>query len=148
MKVWTSFNYSERNGTPITHIIVHHTDGLMPGCAEWLCNPESKVSAHYLIERDGNIHQLVSDVKAAWHAGTKKWNRCSIGIELETAYRKPEFTAQQMLSLRLIVWIIMNHYKIPVANVLGHKEISPGRKTDPAFSMDWFRGLLETESIL
>ena len=35
----------------------------------WLCNPESEVSAHYFLHRDGTIVQLVDETKRAWHAG-------------------------------------------------------------------------------
>jgi N-acetyl-anhydromuramyl-L-alanine amidase AmpD len=50
-----------------------------------------KVSAHYLIRRDGTLIQYVDPAKRAWHAGVSSWNgveRCndfSIGVELEGA---------------------------------------------------------------
>jgi N-acetylmuramoyl-L-alanine amidase len=142
---YKSNNYSERHGVVIDTIVLHHTDGTMPGCAEWLCNPASKVSAHWLIEKDGTLHHLVEDVKCAWHADNQKWNRRSIGIELETALGNPETTTPQMLALWLLVFSLMQAYKVKRENVLGHKEIAPGRKTDPGFDMDEYRAQLPCE---
>ena len=53
-----------------------------------LCNKDSKVSAHYFVNEEGEIWQLVDDFDIAWHAGVSKWlnrknlNETSIGIEL------------------------------------------------------------------
>ena len=55
---------------------------------EKLCNFNSKVSSHYLINRNGKIFRLVEDSYIAWHAGKSCWgryknlNKNSIGIEL------------------------------------------------------------------
>lgn len=140
--MYKSKNYSDRRGTKIDSIIIHHTDGKFPGCAEWLCNPASKVSAHWLITKTGDLHHLVDDKYAAWHSGYARWNRRSIGIELETSKDKADYTGQQMLALKLLLYSLMRHYGIPKENVLGHKEIAPGRKIDPAFDMDKFRSEL------
>ena len=49
---------------------------------------KSQVSAHYLINRKGNITRIVDEKNKAWHAGKSKWknfinlNYQSIGIEL------------------------------------------------------------------
>lgn len=139
MTEYKSYNYSERGGTAIDSIIIHHTDGSFPGCAEWMCNPASKVSAHFIITRDGDLHRLVEDVKAAWHAGSRKWNKRSIGIELETPKGHTDYTGQQMLALRLLVDSLRSAYHISPEMVLGHKEIAPKRKTDPSLDMDRFR---------
>jgi N-acetylmuramoyl-L-alanine amidase len=48
----------------------------------WLCNPDARASAHYLIGRTGKIWQLVPDTCVAWHAGNSEINARSIGIEL------------------------------------------------------------------
>ena len=75
-----------------------------------LCDPKAKVSAHYLINREGFIWQLVEDNKVAWHAGVSRWlnrknlNETSIGIELcnpghENNYIN--FTDTQYLSLEI-----------------------------------------------
>jgi N-acetylmuramoyl-L-alanine amidase len=74
--------------TPDT-IIVHDTAGALNtmGSVAWLCNPQARASAHFVIGRDGKIFQLVSCNVKAWHAGVSKLgdrsnvNDFSIGIE-------------------------------------------------------------------
>jgi N-acetylmuramoyl-L-alanine amidase len=150
-KKYRSPNYSNRKGLMIDTLVVHHTAGRFPGCAEWLCNPASRVSAHYLITRAGEIFCLVPEYFAAWHAGRCHWtygngikawsaeirNR-SIGLELEY-YNSGDFTDTQMSATYKFCRDVLRRIEIPVENVLGHKEIAPGRKTDPAFDMDLFR---------
>ena len=81
-------NHDERN-EPISVIVLHYT-GMETGEAalEKLCDPDSGVSAHYLIREDGRILRLVPEERRAWHAGKSYWrghtgiNQSSIGIEL------------------------------------------------------------------
>lgn len=73
---------------PISILVLHYT-GMKTGEAalERLCDPDAKVSAHYLVEEDGRIFQMVDENKRAWHAGVSSWNgitdinSASIGIE-------------------------------------------------------------------
>jgi N-acetylmuramoyl-L-alanine amidase len=61
--------WSGRNGHKIVAIVDHITAGLMPGCLSWLCDPASGVSAHYLVDREGNIYKLVNESDTAWGCG-------------------------------------------------------------------------------
>lgn len=89
MKVVKSPNFDERQNGKIKYLILHYT-GMATGkeALERLCSKEAKVSAHYLIEEDGEIFLLVNEEKRAWHAGISKWeddvglNDLSIGIEI------------------------------------------------------------------
>lgn len=70
-------------------IVVHDTAGPSAVSAvNWFSRRNAKVSAHFVIDEDGNITQCVPCDWAAWHAGRSKWrgrnglNRDSIGIEL------------------------------------------------------------------
>jgi N-acetylmuramoyl-L-alanine amidase len=152
---YISPNYSIRR-TPIDSIILHHTAGSFPGCAEWLCDLKSHVSAHLLINKAGNCYQLVDFDKRAWHAGSgafdvnldgvispveKMWNDRSIGIELEAiggdGYK---YSSIQIHAVERIVQSLVEIYAIDPDHILGHKEIAPGRKVDPEnFNMDQFR---------
>jgi len=103
------------------------------------------VSAHVLIRRDGEIIQLVSFNKRAWHAGQSNFNgqeRCndfSIGIELEGSDTQI-FTEDQYHSLITITQILLNNYsELTPDRITGHSDISPGRKTDPGDFFDWKR---------
>lgn len=101
-----------------------------------------RVSAHFLIRRDGVLIQFVSCLRRAWHAGESSWNgreRCndfSIGIELEGCDELPFEEAQY---LRLVDLIQSLHACYPITAVVGHSDIAPGRKTDPGRCFDWQR---------
>lgn len=103
-----------------------------------------RVSAHFLVRRDGHCLQFVATRKRAWHAGASSWRgraRCndfSLGIELEGCDSLP-FEAAQYETLASLVDLLRRHYSI--AAVVGHAEIAPGRKTDPGPYFDW-NGLL------
>jgi len=81
-------NFDERT-LPISLLILHYT-GMATGEAalERMCDGAAKVSAHYMVEEDGRILQLVDEDKRAWHAGVSEWqgetniNSNSIGIEI------------------------------------------------------------------
>jgi len=101
-----------------------------------------RVSSHFLIRRTGELLQFVLCSKRAWHAGESEWRgrcRCndfSIGIELEGADDVPYTEAQYRL-LAQIVRALRSAY--PVADIAGHSDIAPSRKTDPGPSFDWTR---------
>ena len=99
-----------------------------------------RVSAHFLIRRDGEVIQFVSANNRAWHAGASNFcgrERCndfSIGIELEGTDFQPFETAQYE-SLSALAAALRACY--PLASITGHEHIAPGRKTDPGPFFDW-----------
>ena len=101
-----------------------------------------RVSAHFLIRRDGELVQFVSADARAWHAGVSRWRdreRCndfSIGIELEGCDDCGFEDVQYDRLTRLIVDL---RERYPVEDVVGHSDIAPGRKTDPGPGFDWSR---------
>ena len=101
-----------------------------------------RVSAHFLVRRDGAIVQFVPCVKRAWHAGVSSWDgreRCndfSIGVELEGADDAP-FEEAQYASLTALTDALAASY--PLRAVAGHSDVAPGRKTDPGPCFDWAR---------
>ncbi|BFU60401.1 MULTISPECIES: 1,6-anhydro-N-acetylmuramyl-L-alanine amidase AmpD [Rodentibacter] len=106
-----------------------------------------RVSAHCLIDRNGVITQYVNFNDRAWHAGLssfqgrEKCNDFSIGIELEGSNEQP-FTEAQYQALQQLTIQIMNAYpKITRDRIVGHADISPGRKIDPGQYFDWERYL-------
>lgn len=101
-----------------------------------------RVSSHFLIRRDGSIEQYVPTTARAWHAGVSNWQgreRCndfSIGIELEGSDTQP-FEGVQYPALAALVRRLAERH--PIADVAGHSDIAPGRKTDPGPFFDWSR---------
>ena len=101
-----------------------------------------RVSAHFLIRRDGGLMQFVSVNDRAWHAGLSSFEgrvRCndfSVGIELEGTDFAP-FTALQYTTLSALTQALQARY--PLRDVVGHEHIAPERKSDPGPCFDWPR---------
>ena len=142
-------NHNARPAEPVSLIVMHYT-GMVSGEAalSWLCNPESKVSAHYLVEEDGRVFALVEEDRRAWHAGVGEWrglrniNDVSIGIEVvnpghEHGYRA--FPSVQMEAVCDLALGIMARHAIDPLGVIAHSDCAPERKKDPGelFSWQW-----------
>lgn len=99
-----------------------------------------EVAAHYLIDRKGNVYQLVENNNIAYHAGISSVpdgrtnvNFFSIGIELMNT-KEDKFTSAQYSSLNKLLVYLKSTYSIKYT--LGHDDIAPGRKDDP-WNFDW-----------
>jgi N-acetyl-anhydromuramyl-L-alanine amidase AmpD len=66
----TDNRWNGRAGRAIDWIVIHYTaSGSGRGVLSWFKNPSARVSAHYVLDRDGTIYQVVKDEDTAWHAG-------------------------------------------------------------------------------
>jgi N-acetylmuramoyl-L-alanine amidase len=107
-----------------------------------LCDPIAQVSAHYVIDKLGNIFQLVPDELKAWHAGISHWrgrdsiNNYSIGIELDNNSAEP-FPQAQIDSLIELSKELLSKHQIEQRNIIGHSDIAPDRKDDPSHYFNW-----------
>lgn len=101
-----------------------------------------QVSAHFFIRRSGRVLQFVSCDQRAWHAGASIWrgrekcNDWSIGIELE-GLEGDVFEPAQYHQLIRLLRALRRRY--PLAEVVGHEHVAPGRKADPGPGFDWMR---------
>jgi len=113
-----------------------------------LCDPTARVSAHYVVEENGTIWQLVPEERRAFHAGRSCWagggdlNQVSIGIEIvnpghEWGYRP--FPEDQMAAVQRLCGALLARHRIPPDRVVGHSDIAPDRKSDPGELFDWPR---------
>jgi AmpD protein len=97
-----------------------------------------RVSAHFLVRRDGRLIQFVPLGKRAWHAGMSRWRareRCndfSVGVELEGA-EDDGFTTVQYATLASVLG------KLRLRDIAAHSDVAAGRKTDPGTRFDWPR---------
>ena len=126
-------------------VIIHHTtNATVEESLRTLTDPARRVSAHYLIARDGRIIQLVEETARAWHAGASYWaghndiNSSSIGIELDNTGFEP-FAEAQIAALLTLLADLKARLKIPTANFIGHADVAPGRKVDPSRFFPWRR---------
>ncbi len=140
-------NYGSREGRKPKAIILHYT-GMQTGAEaiERLRDPASEVSAHYVVEEDGRILQLVHEVRRAWHAGKSLWagetdmNAASIGIEIVNGghdFGTPAFPDAQIDALIALCHDIVERNEIPAQNILAHSDIAPDRKADPGELFPW-----------
>lgn len=150
----TASNYA-RGSRPrgaIRLIVVHTVEGSYGGAIAWFRNPRARVSAHYVVSREGAVAQTVADRRVAWHAGNGRVNRTSIGIEHEGyAWIPGTFTDAQYRASARLVARLARKYGLPInrRHVIGHNEVPDpyrrgrrggyGHHSDPGPSWDWPR---------
>ncbi|HXH73157.1 MAG TPA: 1,6-anhydro-N-acetylmuramyl-L-alanine amidase AmpD [Mariprofundaceae bacterium] len=104
-----------------------------------------RVSAHFVVDRDGGITQFVPVAQRAWHAGESAWqgrsncNDYSIGIEMIGDEAHPFTDAQYRETARLCKALMQRFPAIDVARIVGHRDVAPTRKWDPGRQWDWPR---------
>lgn len=152
-------NFGPRPAQARIDLVVLHSISLPPGIyggnqvAELFCNQLDwdqhpyfkqmeglRVSAHFYIQRGGEVWQFVSCDDRAWHAGVSHYrgrdncNDDSIGIELE-GLEGDAFEAAQYEALAALCPALGQRY--PITHIAGHEHIAPGRKADPGPGLDW-----------
>jgi len=157
----SSPNFGPRPAGVVVDLVLLHSISLPPGRyggdaierlftnrLDWSAHPYFEqirgleVSAHFLLRRDGRLLQFVSCDQRAWHAGRSQWrgrdncNDFSIGIELE-GLEGETFEPSQYQALPPLLQALARRY--PVADVVGHEHVAPGRKQDPGAGFDWAR---------
>jgi AmpD protein len=117
------------------------TNQLDPGEHAWFERLRGlQVSAHFYIQRQGQLWQFVSCDHRAWHAGQSCFrgrdncNDFSVGIELE-GIEGDLFEPAQYETLTSVCTAVAQHY--PVTQAAGHEHVAPGRKQDPGHGFDW-----------
>ena len=127
-----------RGGERPRAIVVHTTAGSFAGTADWFADPESGVSAHYLVGLDGRIAQFVDETDAARHAGRvlrptasiaqgrDDLNPVTIGIELEDGgdAEHVERPDAQYAAAATLIAAAGERWEIPIdrEHVIGHRE--------------------------
>ena len=136
----TNFNMRKPN-----LVVIHHT--AQASCDQTLKTftlPRTSVSAHYVICKDGTVHQMLNDYLRAWHGGTGRWggvtdvNSASIGIELDNNGTEA-FGEAQLLNLMILLDTLKKRHGISPANFIAHSDMAPTRKVDPNINFPWKR---------
>lgn len=143
---YPSSSFDERKEA-IKYVVIHGTWVATTQIAlnDFLCNPEIEVSAHYLIDEQGKVYQLVLEEKRAWHAGMSKWkddealNHTSIGIEIQNKGEESgeAYTEAQYAAVQDLLKDIMLRHHISPEHVLAHSDIATDRKEDPGAHFNW-----------
>jgi beta-lactamase class A len=129
---------------PVSALILHHTSQPTDEeCIALFQKPESRVSSHFLVGRDGRLYQFVSLEHRAWHAGPSvlhgrlALNRTSIGVEITGDGNKYPFTPAQIETVVRLVGVLTAMFDIPAPWIAGHEHIAPDRKDDPGALFPW-----------
>jgi N-acetyl-anhydromuramyl-L-alanine amidase AmpD len=142
---WVNFGFTASAERKIDTLVVHSSYNALGGdeyAVEKLINEykEYGVAPHYLIDRQGNIYQLVKEKDIAYHAGESKVpdgrtnvNNFSLGVEIMENKTDGPTSAQYAALKKLITDIKLRH---KIKYILGHDQIAPGRKDDP-WNFDW-----------
>lgn len=147
---WQSPNHGPRNEPVRIDMLVLHYTGMPTAEAaiDRLCDPNARVSAHYVVEENGRIWRLVPEARRAFHAGVSCWegesdlNAVSLGVEIvnpghEWGYRP--FPEAQMIAVERLCQDLVWRHSIAPHRVVGHSDIAPDRKSDPGELFDWAR---------
>lgn len=139
-----------RNGQAIDMIVMHTTESssFQSTAATFMQQKNPPVSAHYVIDRDGQIYCFCPEDTAANHAGKASWrlatgeevrniNSRSIGIEFQCGPGETITPEQTAAGLWLTKDIMSRNPNITPDNVVGHSDVAPSRKTDPGMSFPW-----------
>jgi N-acetyl-anhydromuramyl-L-alanine amidase AmpD len=131
-------NTPNKSGRPITPtmIVLHHTSGSYNGSVSWCMNPESKVSYHVIIARNGNRTVLADDTARCWHAGLSSWqgvpdcNSYSLGVAWDGDTYSDPLGEDAMDSAIQYIVPRMKKWHIPMSRIVTHQQIAPNRKND------------------
>ncbi len=118
-------NHSSRNGSSIGMIVMHCTEASLISTIATFRDGSAdgrQVSAHYVIDKNGDIYQMVSDSDRANHC--RGANRDSIGIEHVAGEKDPLTQKQSDASAALIRWLT-EQYDIPLRRIYG-QDFAPG----------------------
>jgi N-acetylmuramoyl-L-alanine amidase len=137
MSAWSPNRRPRPAGARILVVVLHSTGGWFAGAVSWLRNRRSKVSAHFVVSRKGQVEKLVPLSDVAYHAGRAEWrgrgdvNAVSIGIEMEHFDGRQDWPPAQVQAVAWLVATLQRAY--PGVAVTSHAEVARprGRKVDP-----------------
>jgi len=134
---------------PSGEFSMQHVEALFGGILDTQAHPsfaalaDLRVSAHFVVDRAGLVHQFVPVERRAWHAGVSSWQgieRCndySVGIEMIGDENTAFTDAQYRETARLCRALMVRFPVINTSRIIGHSDIAPGRKWDPGRQWDW-----------
>ncbi len=156
-----NFDLRSYTTVDVDAIVIHTTEVNYQGTLNIFENPESAVSAHFVIAPDGHIVQMVDTAYKAWHA--TYYNSRSVGIEMVGySYSQSTWNENNLNALMdLLAWIATS-YDIPIEHPLGdaydypgdtydapglvaHGQVQPWNRSDPGPYFPWQEVLTGTQ---
>jgi N-acetyl-anhydromuramyl-L-alanine amidase AmpD len=128
-----------RAGHAIRYVVIHTIEGSASSGMNTFRSGRRRVSAHYIVDFNGRITQMVHDQDTAWHAGNSLYNHEAIGIEHAGYSGRNKWTMDQYrASARLTRWLC-DTYHIPIDrhHIIGHVEVPHATHGDPGRYFDW-----------
>lgn len=121
-----------------TLVVIHASAGKSDaGDLSWIVAKESGISYHYLVGRDGEVYELVSPGRIAYHAGVSEWggvkhcNTYSIGVSWSNRHDGSELlTGAQLKAMRGLLDHLAVKYPT-IKEAVTHRDVAPTRKSDP-----------------
>src|SRR4051812_17010451 len=108
-------NFNSRGSTTVDAIVIHTTEGSYQSAVNRFLTPSEQVSAHYIVDTNGAITQMVDTANRAWHA--TYYNSRSIGIEnVGFAGQASTWNSQNLPALEHLVAYLAYTYKVPVVH--------------------------------
>lgn len=143
-------------GDRVAIVIIHSCEGAYTGCWSWLANPQSGVSAHYVVREDGSeITQLVPEADRAWHIGARydctlnagfdcqrngqQSNDFTIGVEHGGYASQTVWPVEQIDASARLVCDVTRRQGIPRdrIRIVSHAQLQPYNRTDPGAHWPW-----------
>jgi N-acetyl-anhydromuramyl-L-alanine amidase AmpD len=138
-----NYDLAERGSRPPTvrYIVIHDIEGTAESAITVFRDPTYGASAHYVVDTDGAITQMVETKNVGWHAGNWYINGQSIGIELAGYAIEGAYTAEMYMETAKLVRYLADLYQIPLdrAHIIGHDDI-PGPTSSYQAGMHWDPG--------
>ncbi len=152
-------NYAKgRQNYAIKALVVHIAQGTLAGTDSWFAQPrpDKPTSAHYIVGKNGEVHQYVPDSDEAYHAGVIDYSTCAswitaqnpnlvtLGIENE-GYLGERWTEPQMASLCALVGQLCAKYGIPqdIEHIVSHSAITSYKENMD----DWIAEILRRKKL-
>ncbi|MFF8593263.1 N-acetylmuramoyl-L-alanine amidase [Streptomyces sp. NPDC015220] len=129
---------------PVDRVVVHVTQGGYASAVKAFQDPGHGAAAHYIVDRDGRVTQMIRELDVAFHAGNRRYNERSVGIEHEGFVADASsFTAAMYAGSARLTAGICRRYGIPLdrEHIIGHVEVPGADHTDPGPHWDWARYL-------
>ena len=135
-RICLSPNYSRNRVINPKGILLHHSGGNWGGDIAWICDPQSKVSYHALINTNGDCVVFGADNRRMWHSGKSSFkgksdcNSFMLGLAVTGDTNKRELTKEEIKSCAEWCFSKMQLYGFGIDDITSHKKVSPGRKVD------------------